>query len=78
MQAYKVHMILSQTTVFVWIFPKIRSGGNEWMDDNFKPVTMITNLHFNITHVDTWKWYVNVLIASFCDDKNNFKHKIIC
>ena len=39
-------------TVFVWIFLQIRSGDNEWMDDNFKSVTMIANLHYNITHVN--------------------------
>ena len=39
-------MILPQATVFVWIFLQICSGNNERMDDDFKPVMMIANLHY--------------------------------
>ena len=38
--------MLPQTTVFVRIFLWICSGDKESMDDDFKPVTMITNLDY--------------------------------
>ena len=40
MQFTKLHAVLLQTTVFVWIC----SDDNEWMDDDDKPVKMIATL----------------------------------
>ena len=47
LKADKVHKILPQIAVFVWIFLQICSVNQERMNDDFKPVLMIANLHYN-------------------------------
>ena len=45
MKADKAHKIVLQTAVFLWIHLRIYSVDKERMDDDFKPASMITNLH---------------------------------